>query len=81
MAGLNIILSDSMRKFVDEQVKLKGYGNPSEYIRHLIQLEQERVTQQQLVMLLLAGLESNDFVEVNQDWWELQRTQLNNGSP
>lgn len=77
MANLNIILSDSMRKFVDEQVKLKGYGTPSEYIRHLIQLEQERVTQHQLVTLLLKGLEGNDFVEVTEDWWELQRIQLN----
>lgn len=52
---MNISLPDSLKTFVDEQVKKRGYGTSSEYVRELIRKDQER---QQLRNLLLVGAAS-----------------------
>jgi antitoxin ParD1/3/4 len=49
---MNISLPDSLKAFVDEQVKRRGYGTSSEYVRELIRKNQER---QRLCGLLLEG--------------------------
>lgn len=59
MATMNISLPDSMRTWVEGQVKDGRYGNSSDYIRDLIRKDQER---RQAVTLLqdaiTEGLES-----------------------
>ena len=55
MTTLNISLPDSLKDFVDEQASRGGYGTSCEYVRELIQQEQDR---QQLRGLLLAGAAS-----------------------
>ncbi|HSG32773.1 MAG TPA: type II toxin-antitoxin system ParD family antitoxin [Thermodesulfobacteriota bacterium] len=40
MATLNISLTDSMRKWIDEQVKSGEYANASDYMRDLIRHDQ-----------------------------------------
>lgn len=76
MTTFNISLPDSMRVFIDEQVKQKGYSTASEYIHHLIRQEQEREEQKRLEVLLLEGLESGELIEINDQWWENKRSQL-----
>lgn len=76
MTTLNISLPDSMRLFIDEQIKLKGYSTASEYIRHLIRQEQEKEEQNRLESLLLEGLESGEPIEINEQWWENKRMKL-----
>ena len=42
MSTMNISLPDPLKSFVDEQVKERGYGTSSEYVRELIRKDQER---------------------------------------
>jgi antitoxin ParD1/3/4 len=76
MTTLNISLPESMRDFISEQVAKGGYSTASEYIRHLIRQEIERVTKTQLETLLLEGLDSGESIEITDEWWEQKRTEL-----
>jgi len=55
MGTMNISLPDPLKSFVDEQVKQRGYGTSSEYVRDLIRKDQERT---RLRGLLLEGAAS-----------------------
>lgn len=76
MTTLNISLPDSMRVFIDEQVKKKGYSTASEYIRHLIRTEQEREEQKRLETLLIEGLDSGEPIQITEECWENKRADL-----
>jgi len=76
MTTLNISLPESMRDFISEQVAKGGYSTTSEYIRHLIRQELERVAKTQLETLLLEGLNSGESIEITDEWWEQKRTEL-----
>lgn len=76
MTTLNISLPESMRDFISEQVAKGGYSTASEYIRHLLRQELERVTKTQLETLLLEGLDSGESIEITDEWWEQKRTEL-----
>ncbi|WP_293128915.1 type II toxin-antitoxin system ParD family antitoxin [Microcoleus sp. bin38.metabat.b11b12b14.051] len=76
MTTLNISLPESMREFISEQVAKGGYSTTSEYIRHLIRQELERVAKIQLETLLLEGLDSGESIEITDEWWEQKRSEL-----
>ena len=76
MTTLNISLPESMRDFISEQVATGGYSTASEYIRHLIRQELERVAKAKLETLLLEGLDSGEPIEITDEWWEQKRTEL-----
>ena len=42
MSTMNISLPDTLKSFVDDQVKSGGYGTSSEYVRELIRKDQDR---------------------------------------
>ena len=50
MGTMNISLPDPLREFVDEQVKQRGYGTSSEYVRDLIRKDQERARLRELLL-------------------------------
>ena len=75
-SSMNISLPESMRAFIEEQVKQKGYNTASEYIRYLIHQEQENIESNRLETLLLEGLDSGDQIEISEEWWENKREQL-----
>lgn len=52
---MNISLPEALKTFVDEQVKQRGYGTSSEYVRELIRRDQDR---SHLRGLLLSGASS-----------------------
>jgi antitoxin ParD1/3/4 len=60
---LNIVLSDQILAFVEEQATAAGFNTASEYVYQLILREQERLLQQKRV-------ESLD------DWWQQKRIHL-----
>ncbi len=76
MTTLNISLPESMRDFISEQVAKGGYSTASEYIRHLIRQELERVAKTKLETLLLEGLDSGESIEITDEWWEQKRSEL-----
>ena len=52
---MNISLPKSLKSFVDQQVRSRGYSSSSEYVRELIRKDQDR---QRLRGLLLEGAAS-----------------------
>jgi len=52
---MNISLPDTLKSFVDEQVRQGSYGTSSEYLRELIRKDKDRL---HLRSLLLAGATS-----------------------
>ncbi|MGI0482753.1 ribbon-helix-helix domain-containing protein [Geminocystis sp. CENA526] len=78
MNQLNISVTEDLQDFINEQIKTKGYSNLSEYINYLIQKDREKQAEKHLEELLLEGLESPEFIEVNDQWWEEKRLKLMN---
>ncbi|XAL98235.1 hypothetical protein OT109_11560 [Phycisphaeraceae bacterium D3-23] len=70
MAGINVNMPDELRKFVDEQVKLKGFATPTEYVRQLIRDERKRAAQDKLEQLLIEGLESGPATVLDEEAWD-----------
>ncbi|MDZ7969380.1 MAG: type II toxin-antitoxin system ParD family antitoxin [Nostoc sp. DedSLP03] len=78
MSSINISLPESMKAFVEEQVAQGGYSSVSEYLQELITQDQKRKMQEHIEELLIAGLESGETIEVNDEWWQQKRTHLIN---
>lgn len=67
MRTMNISLPDTLKSFVDEQVRQRGYGSSSEYVRELIRKEQERL---HLRNLLLAAATSAPAAPADASYFE-----------
>ncbi|HZT40709.1 MAG TPA: type II toxin-antitoxin system ParD family antitoxin [Chthonomonadaceae bacterium] len=74
MATMNISLPDSMKSFVESEVKEGGYNTTSEYFRALVREAQERKAKTKLEELLLEGLRSGEATPMTeQDWEEIRK--------
>jgi antitoxin ParD1/3/4 len=73
MSTMNIFLPENLKSFVDEQVSQRGYGTSSEYVRELIQQDQERL---QLRSLLLAGGASRPTSTANATYFSRLRKRV-----
>jgi antitoxin ParD1/3/4 len=74
MTSMNFTLPESLRDFVEDQVKTNGYGSVSEYLRELIRDAQKRKAEEKLEMLLLEGLQSGESTPMTaEDWADLRR--------
>ncbi|MEM9274427.1 MAG: type II toxin-antitoxin system ParD family antitoxin [Cyanobacteria bacterium P01_F01_bin.143] len=76
MSTLNISLPESMQEFINHQIKQGGYSTASDYIRDLIQQDQEKTEKKQVEQLLLEGLNSGKKIEVTDDWWSHKKATL-----
>ncbi|MEA5421353.1 type II toxin-antitoxin system ParD family antitoxin [Spirulina sp. CCNP1310] len=71
---MNVSLPDAMRDYIEEQVKTRGYGSVSEYMRDLIRQDQQRKAQERVETLLLAGLDSGTATPMSDlDWTEIRQ--------
>lgn len=74
MKTMNVSLPDTMRDYIEQQVKAGGYGSVSEYIRDLIRQDQKRKAKEHLETLLLEGIESGTATPMSdQDWTEIRQ--------
>ena len=74
MTTLNLSLPDSMRSFVQKQVRHGGYSSSSEYVRALLRQEQQRYAQSTLEAKLLEGMASGRPTEMTpRDWSDIRR--------
>lgn len=74
---LNISLPEEVQPFLQSQAIAADYKSTSEYVYHLIVLEQERLAQQtRIEALLMEGLKSGEPIEATDAWWEQKRSQL-----
>jgi antitoxin ParD1/3/4 len=76
MASLNISLPQSLKDYLEEQVKAGGYGTPSEYVRVLVREDQRRKADETLEAQLLEGINSGEPIEVTPEYWESKRDLL-----
>jgi len=77
MSTMNISLPEAMKTFVDEQVKQRGYGTSSEYVRELIRRDQDRTY---LRGLLLAGASSPPAEPADQAYFARLRTGIHDAA-
>lgn len=73
MSTMNISLPESLRTYVDEQVRERGFGTSSEYVRELIRRDQERA---RLRELLLAGAASPADKPVDDSYFSTLRDRV-----
>lgn len=50
MGTMNVSLPDALKDFVDKQVRQRGYGTSSEYVRELIRKDQDRESMRRLLL-------------------------------
>jgi antitoxin ParD1/3/4 len=62
MTSLNISLPESLKDFVETEVKKGGYSTPSEYVRSLLRDAQKRSADEHLEKLLLEGVRSGKAI-------------------
>jgi len=67
---MNISLPQTLKSFVDQQVKSRSYGSSSEYVRELIRRDQDR---QHLRGLLLEGAASPPAVIADLSYFDQLR--------
>jgi antitoxin ParD1/3/4 len=70
---MNILLPESLKSFVDEQVTRRGYATSSEYVRELIRIDQDR---QRLRDLLLEGAGSSATTAADEAFFNGLRDQV-----
>ncbi|MBV8728224.1 MAG: type II toxin-antitoxin system ParD family antitoxin [Acidobacteriia bacterium] len=68
MQTMNISLPDSLKEFVDDQIKSGRYTSPSEYIRELITADEKSQAEERLETLLFEGLEGEESELTRQDF-------------
>ena len=77
MTTVTISLPESLREFVDRQVKTAGYGNVSEYFRGLLREAQEREADKRLEALLLESLDDpRPDIEMSSEFWDHAKRRL-----
>ena len=73
MKSMNISLPESMRTYVEEQIKTGDYGTASEYIRDLIRRDRAQKKQDRLESLVLEGLNSGEASPMTEaDWADIR---------
>jgi antitoxin ParD1/3/4 len=70
MTTVTISLPESLKEFIDAEVRTKGYGNVSEYVRGLLRAAQEKDADTRLETLLLEGLTSGRDISLTPDFWQ-----------
>ena len=73
---MNVSLPRPLREFVRDRMARTGFGNASEYIRHLIRLDQKRAAEESLEMQILDGLRSGEAAPGNAGYWDAKRRDL-----
>jgi antitoxin ParD1/3/4 len=63
-----LLLPESLEKFVEEEVAEGGYESAEKYIRHLIAVEHKRRAKERLQALMEEGLNSESEL-VTAEWW------------
>ena len=73
MSTMNISLPESLKTFVDQQVRSRAYSSSSEYVRELIRKDRDR---QRLRSLLLEGAASPPAVTAVASYFNLLRVRV-----
>ena len=72
--SINISLPVPMRAWVEEAMARSGYGNLSEYMRHLIREDQRRESDAETERRLIEAMASPMEPMTEEQWAEIRRT-------
>jgi antitoxin ParD1/3/4 len=81
MTQLTISLPESAQAYIDEQVANGNYVSADVLLADLIEQAQERQAKLKVNTLLRSTIQQNKTVEATDEWWEQQRTQLQQSLP
>lgn len=70
MSTMNISLPDSMKRFVDQQVREGDYAGASDYVRDLVRREQRAAAEAKLRRLIAEGLASGPPTAVDPSFFD-----------
>lgn len=70
---MNISLPQPLKKFVDQQVKQRGYSGVSDYIRDLIRTDQQGAAA--LRRLIAEGVASGAAAPVDKAYWAVKHSE------
>ena len=71
---MNISLPRTLKNWVDEQVRRRGFGTASEFVRQMLREEQQRELSQRIDAALVEGIESGPSTPMTaQDWDDIRR--------
>lgn len=73
---MSIAVPKTLRRFVTGRMSKKGFGNVSEYVRHLIREDQSRAAEERIEELVLEGLASGKHIPVNAEYWAEKSARL-----
>ncbi len=76
MTTVNISLPETLKDFLDKEVKHGGYSTTSEYLRTLIRQAQKQKAQEALETQLLEGLASGPSAEMTAKDWQAIRQEV-----
>lgn len=76
LTSIHVSLPKAQREFVEAEAARAGCTTTSEYFRRLIADAQKRASQEKLEQLLLEGLESGKPIDVNPEYWERKRQEI-----
>jgi len=69
MTTVTISLPESLKDFVERQIKTKDFGNVSEYFRTLLREARAKEEDARLEALLVEGLASGEEVPLTEEFW------------
>ncbi len=70
MSTITISIPETLKVFIQTQMKKKGFDNVSEYFRTLIRKAQEQEENAKLDVLLMDGLRSGEGIESSEAFWK-----------
>jgi antitoxin ParD1/3/4 len=79
MNTINILLTDSVKAYLEKQVATGNYNNISDYILELIVLDRKRkIAKERVGELLLEALDSGEATQMSDGDWETIRQTVGN---
>jgi antitoxin ParD1/3/4 len=73
---MEISLSESMERFVEEQVAAGEHSSASDYVRALVRADQKRHAKEQLEQVLVSAMNSGDPMDLTEEMVEQVRQRL-----
>ena len=72
---MNVSLPGELKRWVDEQVKIGGYGTASEYLRDMLRRARERDARRKIDAMLVEAVEDGATIEMDRaDFASLRKT-------
>jgi antitoxin ParD1/3/4 len=76
MTQIQISLSETANRFIEEQIASGRYGSPSDVVLDLVEKAQIQAAKEKLAELILEGENSGEGVEFDEKSWDERTAEL-----